>query len=359
MRRWHTIPVLVASLALVCACTLLAGCGEAMYDTSTSGSTANEETLEERVASGLSIQATRGSGTLDLKRPSLTGSRPKDIEPNTWTVFVYLCGSDLESNGGAATADLGEMVGASGSSDVRFVVETGGAKQWRSNVDGKKLSRYVIQDGSITEVDSVKAADMGEANTLSDFLTWGLKNYPAEHMGAILWNHGGGSISGVCFDERNNYDSLLLRELDLALAQTALTMWQKYDFIGFDACLMSTMETANVLASYADYMIGSEEVEPGTGWEYSSIMEYLAQHPSCDGGELGRALCDSYLESLPSRSSATATLAVIDLAQVDDLMQGFYPARTRRRSPSCRATSAGPRPTAPTTVWRVTRTWWT
>ena len=310
------------AMATVLLCVVLAGCGDVAM--TSGGGASTGETLEERVASGLSVKAERGSKTLDIQRTSPTGKRPSGIESGTWTVFVYMCGSDLESNGGAATADLGEMVGASGSEDVKFVVETGGAKQWRSNVESKNLGRYLIQDGAITEVDSVKAADMGQPNTLSDFLSWGLKNYPAEHMGVILWNHGGGSISGVCFDERNNYDSLLLRELDLALAQTNLTMWQKFDFIGFDACLMGTLETANVLATYADYMYASEEVEPGTGWEYSSIMEYLAQNPTSSANDLGKALCDGYMESLPGSRSASATLSVVDLSQVDQLMQDFY-----------------------------------
>ena len=322
--RLHTVPTtLVALLSIVVMCVCLAGCGESMMDYGTSGESTGE-TLEERVASGLSVKAQRGSKTLQIERPALTGARPKGIEKGTWTVFVYLCGSDLETNGGAATADLGEMVGASGSENVRFVVETGGAKQWRSNVDGKKITRYVIQDGAISVAESVKAANMGETNTLSDFLTWGLKNYPAEHMGLIMWDHGGGSITGVCFDERNKYDSLLLRELELSMAKTALTMWQKFDFVGFDACLMGTLETANMFASYADYMIASQEVEPGTGWEYSTIIEYLAKNPGCNGGELGKALCDGYLESLPARSAATATLSVIDLSQIDTLLQSFY-----------------------------------
>ncbi|MCR5235609.1 MAG: hypothetical protein K6E34_00220 [Lachnospiraceae bacterium] len=36
-----------------------------------------------------------------------------------------------------------------------------------------------------------------------------------------------------------------------------------FDFIGFDACLMATVETAYMLSPYADYMIASEEFEPG------------------------------------------------------------------------------------------------
>ncbi len=322
--RLHTTSsVLAAVLSLVVACACIVGCSGSVMDYGTS-SGGTGETLEERVASGLSVKAQRGSKTLQIERPALTGARPKDIKEGTWTVFVYLCGSDLETNGGAATADMNEMKKASGGENVRFVVETGGAKQWRGKVDGKKLTRHVIQNGAISEVDSVKAADMGEPNTLSDFLTWGLKTYPSEHMGLIMWDHGGGSISGVCFDECNKYDSLLLRELELSMAKTALTMWKKFDFVGFDACLMGTLETANMFASYADYMIASQEVEPGTGWEYSSIVKYLSEHPKCTGDELGKALCDSYLGSLPERSVATATLSVIDLSQIDGLLQSFY-----------------------------------
>ena len=38
---------------------------------------------------------------------------------------------------------------------------------------------------------------------------WGIKKYPAEHMGVILWNHGGGALGGVCMDEKNNNDTFL------------------------------------------------------------------------------------------------------------------------------------------------------
>lgn len=326
LKRRHVrrVPSLALSALLVFS-LLLAGCSASMYDAGSpsSGGSSTDE-LSDRVASGLSIRAQRGSKTLDIQRTSPMGKRPSGIEKDTWTVFVYLCGSDLETQGGSATRDLAEMVGARGSENVSFVVETGGAKQWRGNVGGSNTKRYLVQDGSIMEVDRGKAADMGDPKTLASFLSWGLKNYPADRMGVILWDHGAGSISGVCFDERNSYDSLLLRELDMAFAQVNPTLWQKFDFVGFDACLMGTLETANVLAPYADYMIASQESEPSTGWEYSSIIEYLAKHPACSVEELGRELCDTYMESLPANVASTATLAVTDLSRVDDLIQDFY-----------------------------------
>ena len=280
--------------------------------------------LSELVENGQAIRAERGSQSLDIVRTQPAGAKPGGIDKDSWTIFIYLCGSDLESGGGAATSDLAEMVSMSGGENVRLIVEAGGAKKWQGDVKSNCLQRFLIEETSIMEVDSVDAADMGNPATLSDFLTWGLKNYPADHMGVILWDHGGGSISGVCFDEKNDYDSLSLRELGSALAGLNDFLWEKFDFVGFDACLMGTLEMANVLASYADYMVASQETEPGSGWEYGSIMEYLEKHPGCDGAELGKALCDSYYASLDKSSASTATLSVVDLSKIDDVIQDFY-----------------------------------
>ena len=312
-------------LALALASTLsalaLAACATGTMPSSGSSG----QSLSDMVESGISMQAERGSETLEIKRMSPGGTKPAKVEKDSWTVLVYLCGSDLESRGGAATTDLSEMVGASGSENVSFVVETGGAKSWKNNaVSPRQLGRYLVQNGSITEVGKVSAADMGSSSTLADFITWGVANYPADHMALILWNHGGGSITGVCFDERNNYDALSLREVDTALATSFTKMWDKFDFIGFDACLMGTLETANVMASYGDYMIASQESEPGSGWEYSSIIEYLSQNPGTTGKQLGKSLCNSYLSSLDRNSKGFATLSVVDLSKVDNLLQSYY-----------------------------------
>ena len=291
----------------------------------TGGSSNSQQSLSDRVDSGLTMQAERGSEELEIKRATPGAKKPAKLEKDSWTILVYLCGSDLESRAGAATKDLSEMVGASGSDKISFVVETGGAKTWKNNaVNARKLGRYLIQNGSIMDVGSVSAADMGVSNTLADFITWGVQNYPADHMALIMWDHGGGSIKGVCFDERNNYDALALREVDAALAASLPKMWDKFEFIGFDACLMSPLETANVMATYGKYMIASQESEPATGWEYSSIVEYLTQHPDTTGKQFGKSLCNSYLSSLDRQSKGFATLSVVDLSKVDDLMQSYY-----------------------------------
>lgn len=271
---------------------------------------------------GLSMSVDRATGRLDISRPVRSEEWSAD-EAGTWTIFVYLCGTDLESEYGMASGDLMEMLDAAGSDDICFVVETGGAYEWYDDgVDGNRRQRFLIRNGEMYLVDEGADLNMGQSGALADFLQWGLAEWPAERMGLVLWDHGGGSVAGVCFDERYDYDSLSLREIDDALLQACGGM--TFEFIGFDACLMGTLETANILASYARYMYGSEETEPGSGWDYTEIGDYLAAHPGADGAELGRVVCDSYLAACRAEDDDDlATLSVVDLSRLDTLLVSF------------------------------------
>ena len=86
---------------------------------------------------------------------------------------------------------------------------------------------------------------------------YGVQHYPAERMGVILWDHGSGSINGVCFDEQYEYDSLSVAEMAAAFDRVYDSMTDRFEFIGFDACLMSTLEVANQLVPYARYLYGN------------------------------------------------------------------------------------------------------
>ena len=271
---------------------------------------------------GVSVSLAQ-NGRLNIQR-NTAASVPMG-ENGTWTIFVYLCGTDLESDGGFATHDLQEMLDASTSSNVRFVIQTGGTALWQNEVVGSDgICRYEISDGEMYILDEQPSASMGSADTLSDFLKWGVNNCPAAKMGLIFWNHGGGSISGVCFDELSQDDSLSLIEIDSALSSVSAKMTDKFEFIGFDACLMGTVETANIIATYSRYMYGSEEIEPGYGWDYTAIGDFLSNDPTADGAELGKVVCDSFYEGCAEIDSEYgATLSVIDLSKIDDVIISF------------------------------------
>ena len=287
--------------------------------------TSEQDTPDNRTGetNPMQMSVSKETGEMTIKRPEYSGE-PMG-EEGTWTILVYICGSDLESDNGAAMADISEIAEASESEDVKFVVQTGGAQQWSSNeIDADRCQRYLIEGGGLSRVYDGNEASMGDSNTLADFLTWGVKEYPADNMGLIFWNHGNGTIYGVCFDERFDSDSLSLREIDSALLTAQQYMTEKWEFIGFDSCLMGNVEAANILANYAKYMYGSEEVEPGAGWNYSKIGDFLAENPTANGAELGKVVCDSFYDGCVAAGDYDCcTLACIDLSKINDVMNSF------------------------------------
>ncbi len=282
----------------------------------------------EKTQGGPVLSVDSDSGELQLNRPDTRDEKPMGAE-DTWTILVYLCGTDLESaedgEGGAATSDLEEMCTVSADGRVRFLVETGGTAYWYNHtVSAGKSQRFLISGDGIEKVDESGRKGMGESQTLADFIEFGVQNYPAEKMGLVLWNHGGGSITGVCFDELYDNDSLSLREIGDALSKASAVMTDRFEFIGFDACLMGSLEMANIAAGYARYMVGSEEYEPGNGWDYAAIAGYLSAHPDADGKALGKVICDSFYTSCEEADDADiATLSVVDLEKLDPLLVAF------------------------------------
>ena len=241
-----------------------------------------------------------------------------------WTIFVYMCGSNLESDDGFASENMQEMIDASKTPGVRFIVETGGAEEWKNEASPDELDRFEIVGGASTIVDRQPQANMGDSQTLADFLSWGLAAYPSAHNGLVLWDHGSGSINGVCFDDLADSDSLTLREIDSALNSVQDALPGGFDFVGFDACLMGTVETAAMLAPHAKYMIGSQELEPGSGWDYSAIGTCLGSNPGADAVTLGKAICDGFFQNCAADGQDDeATLALIDLSKIGALCSAF------------------------------------
>lgn len=280
------------------------------YDGSVTGSRASKLTFS-------------GSDGISIARKQREAEKPMG-EDGTQTVFVYMCGSDLESENGLASGDIEEMIAGSQSENVKFVIQTGGAGAWADTygISAEKTQRYVVTGGEISLIEEKESFNMGKEDVLVDFLSWGIENYAAAKMGLIFWNHGGGSISGVCFDELNENDSLSLEEIDTALTSVYDKMTDKFAFIGFDACLMATVETANMLVPHADYMFASEETEPGYGWDYTEIAGFMESNPTADTAELGKTVADSFMASCEAiDAGGEATLSITDLSRIDELVK--------------------------------------
>ena len=279
---------------------------------------------DKKITRQVSMSVKGSDGKMTINRPEDKSTPMGD--KGKWTIFVYLCGTDLESSGqGSATSDIDQMLKAESSDNVRFVVQTGGTKQWINDYFSTTESeRWLVQNQDMKKVGSVPLKNMGSSENLSDFLNWGVKEYASEKMGFIFWDHGGGCIQGACVDELNEGDTLDLMEINSAFSNVYENMTDKFEFIGFDCCLMGTAEVANVLASYARYFYGSQETEPGSGWDYTTFANALVKNPSANGAELGKVIADSfYNECAAAQQENECTLSIVDLSKLDDFVIAF------------------------------------
>ena len=281
-----------------------------------------------------------------------------------WTVMIYLCGTDLESKHGFATYNLEEMAKivpqptvnsllnavydqnleeTDSGSQVRVVLETGGCAAWQAEETlGMQISSEALQRWSFTPVDpmdetapspfmleeELPLASMGDPGTLADFIRWSAEHYPARKYGLVLWDHGGGSLTGVFLDELFENDIMYLNELGTALEGGGV----HFETVILDACLMANLETAVMLAPHAEYMVASEEESSGYGSAFGEWLRELYLNPACGGREFGYHFCNvtqqKYADMEDEQARELMTFSVIDLSKIDALQACFDEAFT-------------------------------
>lgn len=232
------------------------------------------------------------------------------------TIMVYLCGTDLESRSGMGTADLQEMASATLSENVRVIVYTGGCKKWKNSIVSNRVNQiYQVKDGGVKLLeDNMGQGSMSDPSTLSTFIKYCNQKFPANRNELILWDHGSGSLAGYAYDEKYpESGSMSLSGIKKAISDSGV----KFDFVGFDACLMATVENALMLSDYADYMIASEETEPGVGWYYTNWLTKLSADTSMPTAEIGKNIIDDFVGMCAKKCPGQkATLSVTDLAEI-------------------------------------------
>lgn len=267
----------------------------------------------------------------------ITGPRTRRTEilgggADVFTIMIYMCGTDLESTHGMATADLNEMLHATISDKVNIIVETGGTSRWKNSIIKNTTNqRYQVTSSGLRLLeDNLGKRSMTSPDTLQDFITYSATNFPANRYALIFWDHGGGSLAGFGYDQLfPQSGSMAINQIHAALEGAGV----KFDFVGFDACLMATLETAYMLNYHADYMIASEETEPGIGWYYTNWITKLSANTSMETVEIGKMIIDDFVSKCSVEVPRdTTTLSIVDLVVlnnvVDDAFRSFAESAT-------------------------------
>lgn len=246
------------------------------------------------------------------------------------TVMVYMIGSNLESEHGFASMDLAEIMNCHPDLNLlNVVVATGGARSWNdlSLSDGQMQVTKLKRDASWKDgerLDSPAVRDMADPATLSYFVRLAMSACPAERYDLILWNHGGGPLVGYGYDECAD-NILPLWSIANALSDAGLGPMRRLEMIGFDACLMGSVEVAAMMAPYAKYLVASEEVLIGTGWDYSFLGSSAII--GTDAEAILRDLCTRFESGMQRYSNVDYTLSAIhldDVAAVGNSMDSLF-----------------------------------
>ena len=298
--------VLVLTLSCVCGCG-----GQNTSEPQQTEAEQNRGTYTNGIFDGFTPDQLKSSQKIQAAKGFSVGSKKQH------TVLVYMVGSDLETRYNLASRDLQEMM-ASGLDiqKTNLVVYTGGSKSWDLNISSAKNTLLWLNGSGQFNIvgGNSQLANMGNPRVLADFLQYGYKNFPAESYSLVFWNHGGGHLGGYGVDELHN-DSLSMYELQWAMENSPFKK-QKLEMLGFDACLMATLETASLMAPYTKYFVASEEIENGTGWDYRYLKTY---NTASNITVVTDALLAAYRDSF--RGSKTQyTLSCLDMAKLPAAM---------------------------------------
>jgi len=167
--------------------------------------------------------------------------------------------------------------------------------------------------------------DMNDAETLEKFMIWCKENYPAEHYGCNVWDHG----NGIFKKSKDNWKAACgeMKVWDLAEAVKAFkdVDGQGFDIFGFDVCLLGQVETVYALKDYTKVVVASEKTEPGDGWDYTTQFSLLNENPNVDIYEFAKHIVVEYDNSYAGGSQGTRETTQ-SATRTDEFNNKFIPA---------------------------------
>lgn len=255
-----------------------------------------------------------------------TLSSNSDTKPvRSWTIMVYLdADNDLEFEG---VNDFLEMSQVGSTNSVAIVVlfdRWAGSEGYDDTSYGDWTDTklfYVtknLKPYAYNALENWGEKNMGDPQTLIDFINYTSRNYPAKHYALVLWDHGGGYY-GCCWDDDSAGDNLDLSEIRYALRYAYENLHIKIDLVGFDACLMGNIEVAYELRDYTDIVVFSQEYEPGDGWPYNGILGSLIENPNMSPADLAITIVNSYIDFYqdPYSGDQNATMSAINVSYLE------------------------------------------
>ena len=303
------------------------------------GSSVQASAGERLEAAPVTIPLPNPLALLERFKPNQLTIQAKAQAGQTWTVLIYLhADHNLWTS---ALRDLMEMQQIGSSEGLRIVVQIDSPRAGSEDANGLDtinggLRALVTRNPSNTETRATFNASLSklqvlerlpeqnsdDPRVLAEFINWGVKRFPAQRYGLVMWDHGGQWQGGFGGDSSNGDEGMATWEVRLGiqagLAQSGLA---RFDFFGMDTCLMGGAELLYEYGDLTQVYIANPEIDFGDGWEYADVFNLLTNNPNISNREFAR-LETGFFNAHHQESSSDVGYrahAGYDMAQLDNL----------------------------------------
>lgn len=235
-----------------------------------------------------------------------TPTLPADFQPAApadWTYLVYIVGdNNLEEY---VSIDLETELASPGSTArVQVVALADRSPDYSAdNGNWSDTRLFHVTPGLLATANSALSSwgerNMGDPQTLTEFLSFAKTYYPAEKYALVFWDHGWIWRPGQSMQDETDADTLDQDEIAQALEAAG-----GVDVVAYDACLMATIEVMATVRPHARAMVASEDYVGYEGFRHEEVLAALNNDPTLDAEGLAIAMA----QTMTDRTITAVTL---------------------------------------------------
>ncbi|MCH5211299.1 MAG: hypothetical protein J1F01_10110 [Oscillospiraceae bacterium] len=269
------------------------------------------------------IKAINEKGGSDI---TLTGVDANVPNGQKHTVFIFMIGSDLARYAGY---DICEMLHSGfNDSDTNVILIAGGSSNWSINsMNEHPVNVYRLLGGGLKNLNETKEYNIFDTDDIYNIMFKYMSRYRAEKYSVFFWDHGGGFVEGFGKDARNINPVISTARLAKVFSdiradvKNDFNLDYNYECVGFDACYMADVQTAQAFSDAGfRYFIGSEDIENYNGWNYSFLS-------ALNGGDT-ESFCHAVIDETSSFyenyiENYKFTLSCIDLSKTERVINAL------------------------------------
>lgn len=239
---------------------------------------------------------------------------PKVITP-TKTILVYMAGENSLSN--FTRSNLKGIIEGAGNTKIEecnLLVYSDARNSLPKLYKIEKNKSGVTDSVLVKTYDEQNSADVDVMRTVIIDI---FSKYPAEEKGLFLWSHGTAWLPSDLDNHLRSFGQDGKHHMEITELREALP--NGLDYIIFDACYMSSVETVYELREKATYIMGSSTEIMGDGFPYKLTIPELLADNTLENRLINSAKSFYNHYNEQSGFSRTGNISLIKTSELDDL----------------------------------------